>query len=80
MSAKLKNFERLAVRRVNEVIKKLHLIGNLANRNNYSYTDEHVKQVMDVVELEVKQLKGKFKGESAKDEVFSFRPSGNKKV
>lgn len=73
MSIKLEKFERLAQRRVNEAIKKLHLIGNLSNRNNYAYTDKHVKQVIDAIEDEVRQLKMKFKGEQSKDENFVFK-------
>lgn len=39
---KATRFERLAVRRVTETIKKMRLIGNLANRHNYSYNEDHV--------------------------------------
>ena len=32
-------FERLAERRVTEVLRKMRLIGNLSNKRNYTYTD-----------------------------------------
>lgn len=57
---KMEKFEELAERRVLETLKKLQLIGNLANKNNYDYTDEHVKQIIDILEAEIKVLKHKF--------------------
>jgi len=73
MSDKLANFERLAERRVNEVIKKLRLIGNLANRNNYAYSNQHAKQIIEAIEAEVRHLKAKFKDEEQPGENFTFR-------
>lgn len=75
MSIKLQNFERIAERRVNEVIKKLHLIGNLANRNNYSYSEEHVKLIIEAIESELKLVKAKFRGEHSKGDSFTFKSS-----
>lgn len=73
MTEKLSNFERLAERRVNEVIKKIRLIGNLANRSNYDYTDKHAKQIIEALENEVKFLKAKFRGEDQSSDNFIFR-------
>jgi hypothetical protein len=73
VTEKLLNFERLAERRVNEVIKKMRLIGNLANRSNYSYTDKHAKQIIDALENEIKFLKAKFRGEDQSGDNFVFR-------
>ncbi len=65
-------FERLAEKRVNEAIKKLRLIGNLSNKNNYEYTDKHVKKVLEVLESEVRLLKMKFKGDELDSVIFKF--------
>lgn len=73
MTDKLSNFERLAERRVNETIKKMRLIGNLANKSNYNYTDKHAKQIIEALENEVKLLKAKFKGEDESSDNFIFR-------
>lgn len=73
MTEKLSNFERLAERRVNEVIKKIRLIGNLANRSNYDYTEKHAKQIIEALENEVKFLKAKFRGEDQSSDNFIFR-------
>lgn len=74
MSEKQDKFEKLAEKRVTEAIKKLRLIGNLSNRNNYEYTEEHAKQIIDTLENEMKILKTKFKDESGhSDTTFSFK-------
>lgn len=72
MSSKLEKFERLAERRVSVVIKKLRLIGNLSNKNNYSYTDNHVKQIIDAIEAELHLLKSRFKEETTKKSTGFF--------
>ena len=60
---KQENFERLAENRVNEVVKKIRLIGNLANRRNYEFNEQHVEQIFSAVEDEIKQAKSKFRNE-----------------
>ena len=72
MSEKMHKFERLAEKRVNEVLKKLRLVGNLSNKNNYEYTDRHIKKILDVLESEVKVLKLKFRGDDSDLASFSF--------
>ena len=67
-------FQRLAERRVTEAIHKLRLIGNLSNRHNYAYTEEHVRQILDALEAELKQVRSRFRQEtSAQISAFSFR-------
>lgn len=61
---KAEKFKELAEKRVTETLKKLQLIGNLANKNNYDYTDEQVKQIIDTLESEIKSLKNKFAEEN----------------
>jgi hypothetical protein len=71
---KASRFERLAERRVTETIKKMRLIANLANRHNYSYTEEHVRQILDALEGELRQVKAKFRQEtSLQSQGFSFK-------
>lgn len=40
---KEENFKRLAENRTNKIIDMLHLLGNLSNTSNYSYSEEQVK-------------------------------------
>lgn len=71
---KSSRFERLAERRVTETIKKIRLVGNLANRHNYSYTEEQVKQILEALDGELRNVKGRFRQEtSAISQVFSFK-------
>ena len=71
---KASRFERLAERRVTEAIRKMRLIGNLSNRHNYSYTDEYVKQIVEALEGELRQVKARFRQEtSLQSNGFSFK-------
>lgn len=80
MSSKIEKFEELAEKRVTETIKKIKLIGNLANRRNYEYTDDHVRQIIEALENEIKNLKNRFKEEIASKECsFSFKHKANQK-
>ncbi|MEH7181075.1 hypothetical protein [Neobacillus vireti] len=74
MSEKLEKFERLAEKRVTEAIKKIRLISNLSNRNNYDYSEKHVKQIIDSLEIEIKYLKSRFSKENTNEDIqFSFK-------
>ena len=71
---KAARFQRLAERRVTETIRKMRLVGNLANRHNYAYTDEHVKQILDALESELRQVRSRFRQEySSQTPGFSFK-------
>lgn len=71
-------FERLAEKRLTETIKKLRLVGNLANRHNYSYTDEHVKQIFDALDSEMRRLRQRFMGQPKDADIgFKFRNRRN---
>ena len=66
-------FEELAEKRVNDLIKKIKLLGNLSNRSNYDYTDEHVKQILSVVREEFKELERRFTTPQAGRQKFTFK-------
>ena len=73
-SRRASRFEHLAERRVTEVLKKMRLIANLANRRNYTYTEEQVKQILEALENEMRSLKARFRQETAaQSQGFSFR-------
>jgi hypothetical protein len=71
--SKRDRFERLAERRVTNALKQIRLIGNLANRGNYDYTDEHVRQLLDALEAEMRHLRKRFQQQGASGRTFSFR-------
>lgn len=56
-----KKFRELAKSRVNKAIKCIQLIGNLANRSHYSYTEDETDQIMNALEKELRMTKQKFK-------------------
>lgn len=66
MTNKSENFKRLAEKRVTDTVKKIRLIGNLANKNNYEYSDEQAKKIIATLESELKLLKTRFKEENEK--------------
>ena len=70
-SDKMQRFEELGEKRMLEVIKKIRLIGNLSNKNNYEYTEKHVKKIIASLQNEINVLENKFKFEDEKIE-FKF--------
>lgn len=73
MDKKSQNFIRLAEGRTNKIIHTLRLLGNLANRSNYEYTDEQVQIIFSTLEKELRNQKSKFKIKSSRSkEVFKL--------
>ncbi|WP_295818049.1 hypothetical protein [uncultured Deinococcus sp.] len=60
-------FRRLAEQRVNRALKELRLIANLANRNNYDYTEEEVKILLSALEKELKATRSAFRATPRED-------------
>jgi hypothetical protein len=60
MSEKRDNFIRLAEGRVTRAIDSIRVIGNLANRSNYEYSEEEVKKIITVLQSEINDLKNQF--------------------
>jgi len=54
-------FKRLASHRTNQILEKLRILGNCANRNVYTYTKEDVEQIFTAIEKRVKEIKVLFK-------------------
>lgn len=63
-------FKELAEKRVNRAIKDLTLIGNLANRSNYSYSDQDAKKILKALKDALDETRAKFEsgGTSAKEQ------------
>jgi hypothetical protein len=64
MPDKRDRFIALAERRVTRAIKVLRLIGNLANRNNYAYTEQDATRIVAVLEAELKLLRNRFSSDT----------------
>lgn len=65
-------FRRLAERRMNDLIEKFRLVGNLADKRNYNYTDEQAKQIIRAAEVQMKELRLRFQSEEA-EKAKNFR-------
>ena len=66
MSEREDKFRKLAERRVNNAIKQLRLVGNLSNKNNYGYTDEQAKKIINTLTNELRELKLRFNTNTSK--------------
>lgn len=57
---KAEKFKEIANRRVNEICKKILLVGNLANRSTYHYTDEQVETIFSAMDAAISEIREKF--------------------
>lgn len=58
--SKHQRFERLANRRVNKVLNQLRILGNLANKSYYDYSEGDVAKMFRSIESQLRAVKGKF--------------------
>lgn len=57
---KRERFKRLGEYRTNEVLKRLKVLGNCANRSAYSYTEDEINKIFIEIDKMVKSVKAKF--------------------
>ena len=67
MDKKSQRFRRLGEKRVTNMIKHLRLIGNLANKKNYTFTKDEAQQMFEAIEHELDQTNKKFEHYSSND-------------
>lgn len=60
MKNKRERFTRLATYRTNEVLKRLKVLGNCANRSAYEYTEEEIDKIFSTIEKKIREIKSKF--------------------
>jgi len=53
-------FKRLAALRTNEVLRRLKVLGNCANRGMYEYTEEEIKKIFSTIDNKLREVKAKF--------------------
>jgi|APCry1669189369_1035219.scaffolds.fasta_scaffold198624_2 hypothetical protein len=53
-------FKRLAKLRGERILKDIHILGNLSNKNNYSYSEEDVRKLFSPIEEELRLAKIRF--------------------
>ncbi len=54
------NFKRLAVARTKEILRRLKVLGNCANRSHYDYTEEEIAKIFSEIEKKLRETKAKF--------------------
>jgi hypothetical protein len=57
---KHERFKRLAALRTNQVLERLSVLGNCANRGAYEYTEEEVNRIFAEIEGATKETKARF--------------------
>ena len=66
-------FVELAEKRVSRTLKDIKLIGNLANRSNYSYTDQDIAKIYRALKAALDDLKVRFDSKgSGENESFKL--------
>ena len=64
---KREKFVRLAESRVNNTIKNIDLIGNLANKSNYDYTKNDVEKIIRTLKKSINELELRFASNNKSD-------------
>ena len=64
--SKRKRFTDYAPIRVNNVLKHLRLVGNMANKNNYTYDSSEFNKIIKDIEAELGLVKSKLKAQENK--------------
>lgn len=57
---KRERFKRLASLRTNEVLRRLKVLGNCANRGMYEYKEDEVKKIFSTIEIKIRETKARF--------------------
>lgn len=57
---KKERFKRIAGKRTNDVLEKIRLLGNCANRNTYEYSKDEVSKIFNEIEKKLKIAKLKY--------------------
>jgi hypothetical protein len=66
-------FIELANARVNRAIKDLQLIGNLANKRAYEYSEKDARQIVKALEAEIDKIKDRYKsGSERTNNIFNL--------
>ena len=65
-------FVRIVENRTNKILDMLRLLANCANKSNYEYDEDDIKQIFAAIDKEVKATKNAFLGIDSKEERFSL--------
>jgi len=57
-------FRRIAVRRVNDLLEQIRILGNCSNTTTYEYTSEETDKIFAELEKALRTCRGKFRARS----------------
>jgi len=57
---KRERFKKLATHRTNEVLKRLKILGNCANRSAYKYKEGEINKIFYTIDKKLREVKAKF--------------------
>ena len=63
---KRERFKRLASNRTSEVLKRIKILSNCANRSAYEYNEEEIFKIFSAIDKAVKDARSKFHFSSSK--------------
>ena len=63
-------FKRIATVRTNAVLDRLRILGNLSNRQMYSYSEEDINRIFSAINKQLREVRAKFN--SRKEEKFKL--------
>lgn len=66
MEHRREKFVSLAESRVSKAMHAIRLVGNLANRSNYEFSDEDVRKIMAALQAEITDLKQRFNSQDSR--------------
>ena len=67
MKDKRKNFEKLAVHRVEQAVHYIELIGNLSNTRDYEYTEDDVRKIRKALDDAKKGMEERFRNKISRN-------------
>ena len=66
--AKVEKFKTLSEHRVNQILDKIRILGNLANKSNYHYSQEEVTKMFRIIEKDLRETRDKFSPKDNKNQ------------
>jgi len=59
-------FKRVAEARTNAVLDKVRILGNLSNRQMYSYSEEDIRKIFSAIDKQIREVRAKFNSQKEK--------------
>ena len=70
--SKEQKFIELAEKRVNVLLNNIRLVKQLSNKNNYQYSDTHVKKIFAAINTALNDANEAFNSQESKKNVFKL--------